>query len=66
MSFMLRVRLNDESPWGPPTAYKIRRQRDRVAAFNRIICQVRTHSWQETPAEQKARRALGHIEEESV
>lgn len=45
--FALRIRYDDQSPWGPPAFYRTRRERDKVAAFNRILGGIRTHSYEE-------------------
>lgn len=55
MAFMLRIRLDDQSEWGPPEAYRTRKSRDKVAAFNRIIGGLRTHSWTESKGERQRR-----------
>lgn len=54
--YVLRVRLNDESPWGEPEYYRTRKERDHVAAQNRVLGGIRTHSYQE-------KKTLEEIEE---
>lgn len=51
--YCLRVRMDDSAPWSDPEYYRTRRERDRVAATNRILGGIRTHSFEErkTPAE---------------
>lgn len=48
--YMLRCRMDDASPWGPPEAYATRKERDSVARINRCLGGIRTHSYEETMA----------------
>lgn len=52
----LRTRFTDADNWSEPSWYKTAKQRDKVAAMNRIIGGIRTWSFQE-------RKALEEIEE---
>lgn len=51
--YALRVRPDDNSAWSEPEYYRTKRERDRIAAQNRVLGGIRTHSYQEkkTPEE---------------
>lgn len=51
--YVLRVRSNDDEPWGPSEYYQRRKDRDEAASTNRILGGIRTHSYKEkkTPEE---------------
>lgn len=52
----LRLRLSDNDPWSDTSWYKTAARRNHVAAMNRIIGGIRTHSFQE-------KKTLEEIEE---
>lgn len=45
--YVLRVRPDDKCNWGNPEYYLTRKERDRIAATNRILAGIRTHSYEE-------------------
>jgi hypothetical protein len=51
--YVLRLRANESEPWGEPMYYHKRKDRDNDARTNRILCGIRTHSYEEkkTPEE---------------
>jgi hypothetical protein len=51
--YVLRIRADESEPWGAPEYYRTRKERDRVAAENRVLGGIRTHSYEEkkTPEE---------------
>lgn len=55
---VLRIRRDDDSPWSEPEYFDSKRERDKVAAFNRVLGGIRTHSYQESKAEAEARAVL--------
>lgn len=55
MAWMLRVRPNDQAQWGPPTAYKSKRECHENECMCRIWGGLRTHTWRETKAEERKR-----------
>lgn len=59
MSHVLRTRLDDNSPWSDPQEYDTKRERDKAAAFARVIGGIRTHSYFETAKEKEARISKG-------
>lgn len=53
--YLLRVRDDDQSSWGEPSTYRTRKERDKTAAYCRIIGGLRTHSYEEkVPAESES------------
>ena len=59
MAYMLRVRFSDDQPWGPPTPYISKKERDSGERYARCLGGFRTHTWRETKAEEQARLAEG-------
>lgn len=51
--YVLRVRPDDDSPWGEPEYYRRRKERDELERLNRCLGGIRTHSYEEkkTPEE---------------
>lgn len=45
--YVLRVRPDDDSPWGNPEYYRTRKERDTLAAQMRAWAGMRTHSYEE-------------------
>jgi hypothetical protein len=54
--YVLRVRPDDDSPWGEPAYYWKRKERDNTAMLNRCLGGIRTYSYEEkkTPEEIEA------------
>lgn len=51
--YVLRVRMCDNEPWGEPTYYRRRSERDKDERMNRVLGGIRTYSYEEkkTPNE---------------
>jgi len=45
--YCLRTRTEDKDPWSEPSHYRTRKERDKVAAENRILGGIRTWSYEE-------------------
>jgi len=43
----LKIRMNDNDQWFETSWFKNKRERDKLASFNRIIGGIRTHSFEE-------------------
>lgn len=54
--YVLRVRPDDDSPWGDPEYYRTRKERNETERLNRVLGGIRTHSYEEkkTPEEIEA------------
>jgi len=55
MSYVLRTRLDDDSPWSGTIEYATKRERDKAEQLLRIIGGYRTHSYFETISERLER-----------
>jgi len=54
--YVLRVRLDDDSPWGEPEYYRRRKERNEAERLSRCLGGMRTHSYEE-------KKTLEEIEE---
>lgn len=54
--YILRIRPSDADAWGEPGCYRTRKERDEAARYARILCGLRTWSYEEkkTPGEAEA------------
>jgi hypothetical protein len=46
--YCLRIRPDETHPWSEPEYYRTRKERDNIAATNRCLAGIRTHSYEET------------------
>ena len=63
MAHMLRIRLDDNSPWSPAKAYDRKRERDDDERVSRCLLGIRTHSWTETREGEREREATEAVQE---
>lgn len=57
--YVLRVRPDDSLPWSEPEYYQTRKERDRVAAMNRVLGGIRTHSYNEKKTFEEVNQLFG-------
>jgi hypothetical protein len=56
MKYLLRTRKDEAYAWSEPEVFATRKERDQVAAVERIIGRMRTWSYEESDAKKRAPR----------
>lgn len=55
--YVLRIRFDDSEPWGEPTFFETRKERDQAERVNRVLGGIRTWSYEEKVPSTEGKRA---------